>query len=104
MNSSVKDKSSLLQLLRNHQPEILNFGVERIGLFGSSVRNDMKNESDVDFLVEFKKGKKNYDNFIGLAYYLQELLGRKVELLTPRSMSPYIGPKIMKEIEYVVAA
>ena len=104
MNKSVDNKDALLELLQSHKIQILDFGVSRIGLFGSFVRNDVHTGSDVDFLVEFKKGQKNYDNFIGLAYYLQELLGRKVELLTPKSMSKHIGHKIMKEVEYVVAA
>ncbi|MBW6483975.1 MAG: nucleotidyltransferase family protein [Vicingaceae bacterium] len=104
MNAPVQNKINLLQLLQEHRSEILVFGVERIGLFGSFVRNQAHEKSDIDFVVEFKQGQKNYDNFIGLAYYLEDLLGRKIELLTPKSMSPYIGPEIMKEVEYVIAA
>lgn len=104
MNVKVKDKTNLLKLLQSHKTEILSFGVSRIGLFGSFVKNKAHNNSDVDFFVEFIPGQKNYDNFIGLAYFLQDLLGRKVELLTKKSMSPYLEPHIMKEMEYVVAA
>ena len=104
MNQPVENKDRLLQLLQDHKLEILKYGVKRIGLFGSFVRNEAKATSDVDFVVEFQEGKKNYDNFIDLAYYLEDLVGRKIELLTPKSMSPYIGPKIMKELEYVIAA
>jgi predicted nucleotidyltransferase len=104
MSFSVKDKSILLQILQEHKSKILSFGVLRIGLFGSFVRNEATELSDVDFIVEFKKGEKSFDNYIDLAYYLQEILGRKIELLTPQSLSPYIGPKIMKEVEYVIAA
>lgn len=104
MSTSVKTKTQLLDLLHSHKAEILGYGVSRIGVFGSFARNEATPKSDVDLLVEFKEGRKNYDNFIELAYFLEDLLGRKIELLTPQSMSPYIGPKIMKEVEYVVAA
>ena len=104
MNTPVDSKSKLLQLLHDNRSVILNYGVSRIGLFGSFVRDEANNFSDVDLVVEFKPGQKSFDNYIDLAYFLEEILGRKVELLTPQSMSPYIGPKIMKELEYVVAA
>lgn len=58
-------------------------------------------ESDVDFLIEFLPEKKNYDNFINLSFYLEELLGRKVEIVTPQSLSKYIGPHILRNAEYV---
>lgn len=83
---------------------ILSFGVERIGIFGSFVRNEMNKNSDVDFFVEFKEGCKNYDNFMDLAFFLRELTGREIELVTPDSLSPFIGPEIMKELDYVIAA
>jgi predicted nucleotidyltransferase len=104
MNSPVETKLMLLQLLQANRSMILSYGVSRIGLFGSFVRDEANSLSDVDFVVEFRPGKKNYDNYIELAYFLEELLGRKIELLTPKSMSPYIGPRIMKELEYVIAA
>jgi predicted nucleotidyltransferase len=67
---------------------IRSFGVKRLGLFGSFARNTgFHSESDVDLLVEFESGKKSYDNFIDLALYLEELLARKVELVTPQSLA-----------------
>lgn len=104
MNLPVENKKLLLKLLVANKEKILSFGVSRIGLFGSFVRNEAKQQSDIDFVVIFKEGQKNYDNYIDLAYFLEELLGRKIELLTPKSLSPYIGPEIMKELEYVIAA
>jgi hypothetical protein len=55
----------------------------------------------VDFLVDFKEGKKTYKNFIALAYFQEDLCGRKIELVTPQGLSKYIGPKILKSTEYV---
>ena len=61
----------------------------------------MHEESDVDLLVEFEEGMKTYDNFIDLNYFLEELIGRKVELLTHKSLSKFIGPHILEKLEHV---
>jgi len=98
---AVRTKSGVLARLREHESEIRAFGASRIGLFGSFVRGEHKVGSDVDLLVEFEPGRKNFDNFMGLSFFLEELLGRKVELVTPESLSPFIGPRIMEEAEYV---
>ncbi|MBU6324950.1 MAG: nucleotidyltransferase family protein [Bacteroidetes bacterium] len=76
-------------------------GVKSIGLFGSFLRNKVKEDSDVDLLVDFHSGKKSFDNFMELAFYLEDLLGRKVEIVTPQSLSKHIGPHILKEVEFV---
>ncbi|MET7001284.1 nucleotidyltransferase family protein [Chitinophaga defluvii] len=102
MNSSVHTKKLLLHRLSLHRDKIKSFGVKELGLFGSFKKDtNIHINSDIDFLIEFEKGKKNYDNFIGLSFYLEELLGRKVELVTSKSLSKYIGPHILKEVEHV---
>jgi len=75
-----------------------------MGIFGSFVSGMQNNNSDVDLLVQFKKGQKNFRNFMGTADLTEALLGRNVDLLTPESLSPYIGPRIEKEVEYVQIA
>jgi predicted nucleotidyltransferase len=102
MNPSIQTKSELLTLLFNHKDTIKSFGVKELGLFGSFVSGEgIKNDSDIDFLIEFYPEKKNYDNFIGLTFFLEELTGRKIELVTRKSLSPYIGPHILKQVEHV---
>jgi uncharacterized protein len=101
MNSTVNNKEQLINLICQNQQILINFGAEKIGIFGSFVRNEQTPLSDIDLLVEFNKDKKTFKNFIGLIYYLEDLSGRKVELLTPQSLSPYIKPHILQEIEYV---
>ncbi len=64
------------------------------------MRGQQTEESDVDLLVEFEPGNKSFDNFIHLAYFLEDELGRRVELVTPESLSPYFGPLILREVEY----
>jgi len=97
-------KDIILQTLASHKLQLAGFGVSRIGLFGSYVRNDASENSDIDILVDIRKDKKTFNNFLSLNYYLEELLGKKVELVTVQSLSPYIGPHILKTVEYVPIA
>jgi len=101
MVDTIKNKKQILELLKQNEQKIKSFGVCKIGLFGSYVKNSQHNSSDIDLIVEFKEGKKSYSKFINLAWFLEELLGRKVDLLTNKSLSPYIGHHILKETEYV---
>ncbi len=95
------DKNSIIKALYFHRKELTGFGVDRIGLFGSYYKNKMHPKSDIDFLVEIQKVKKTFRNFMALAYFLENLFDKKVDLVTPQSLSPYIGPHILKSVEYV---
>lgn len=95
MNSSM-----IFSLLERNQQLLGQYGVEQIGLFGSFVRNEQTDQSDIDFLVKFSQGKKSLHNLVGLADDLEKLFGRKVEVVTRESLSPYIGPYILKEVQY----
>ena len=75
--------------------------IRRLAFFGSVLREDFRPDSDVDVLVEFEPGRKTFDAFVHLALFLEDLLGRRVDLLTPESLSPYIGPHILSEVRYV---
>jgi len=94
-------KSDIFDFLRSNKETITSYGVRKIGLFGSFVKNSQKMESDIDILVEFNSEKLNYDNYINLAYFLEDNLNRKIDLITLDSLSPYIGPQILQEVEYV---
>ena len=100
MDTPVHSKEKIFSLVSERQDRIKALGVKRLGLFGSFVRQDQGAESDVDILVEFEQGKKTFDNFIQLSFFLEDLFKRRVELVTPESLSPYIGPRIMSEVEY----
>ncbi len=97
---AVQNKEQLFSLLNQHRQQLKRLGVKRFGLFGSFVRGQQQQQSDVDLLVEFEPGQKSFDNFMRLAFFLEELLGRKVDLVTPESLSPHIGPHILREVEY----
>jgi len=90
-----------VSLLHSNRAKLRRFGVSKLSLFGSFLTNRFNSDSDVDFLVEFQPKMKTYDNFMELSFFLEELLGRSVEIVTPQSLSPYIGPHILKEAEHV---
>ena len=102
MQTAVQDKYSLLSLLRNNGQKLRSFGVVKLSLFGSFITGKLHADSDVDFLVEFDPEKKNYDNFMDLSFFLEDLLGRKVEVITKQSLSKYIGPHILNQAENVI--
>jgi len=97
-------KETILQMLVANKEQLAVYGVNKIGLFGSHVRNEANENSDIDLLVNIQKEKKTFNNFLSLNYYLEELFGRKVELVTSQSLSPYIGPHILKTVEYAPIA
>jgi predicted nucleotidyltransferase len=97
----VQEKEAVLSLIREHKSDIKVFGVRRLGLFGSFARQQQGKDSDVDILVEFEPVLKTFDNFMHLAFFLEDLFKRHVELVTTDALSPYLGPHILKEVEYV---
>lgn len=98
---TVQTKAQVLSLLQASRLEIKRFGVRRCGVFGSFVRdNKIHDKSDVDILVDFEPDQKTFDNFMQLSFFLEDLFGRAVDLITIESLSPYIGPRILAEVEY----
>ena len=100
----VDTKQDILRSIVENQARIKDLGVRRLGLFGSFVRDEQNPESDIDLLVEFEPGAKTFDRFMELAFFLEELFNRRVELVTAESLSPYLGPHILREVEYVALA
>ena len=94
-------KSDVTDFLKSNRDAISSYGVKRIGLFGSFVRNSQTDKSDIDILIEFERDRETYSNFIRLAYFLEDNLERTVDLLTSDGLSPHIGPTILREVEYV---
>jgi predicted nucleotidyltransferase len=87
----------IIDILRRRDREIKErFHVKKIGLFGSFARGDEKETSDVDIMVEFED--PTFNNFMNLAFFLEDLFGRRVELVTPDSLSPYIASYVKNEV------
>ena len=104
MQIKVGTKQDILGLLKQNSFHLRALGIKRIGLFGSFVRGDQHPDSDIDLLVEFEPSQKTFDNFMKLSFMLEDLLQHRVELVTVESLSPYIGPHILKEVEYAALA
>jgi uncharacterized protein len=101
MQPAALNKESIFNSLKLHGKEIKAYGVTSLGLFGSFVKNTATTHSDIDLLVEFEPSQKTFDNFMELSFYLEDLFDRKIELVTRQSLSKYIGPHILKEVENV---
>jgi predicted nucleotidyltransferase len=87
----------IIDLLKSHANDIkTRFCVRRIGIFGSFARGEQKESSDIDILVEFEK--PTFRNFMNLSFYLENLLGRKVDLVTVKGLHPRIRPYVEKDV------
>ncbi|MBW9222394.1 nucleotidyltransferase family protein [Methanothermococcus sp. SCGC AD-155-C09] len=99
------NKEELLKELRKNKKKIKEFGVKRIGIFGSFARDEAGEKSDIDVVVEFEKGKATFKNVCGLVDFLEDLFSREVDILTPDGIESIrikdIKEEIRREIEYV---
>jgi predicted nucleotidyltransferase len=95
-------KETILNLLSSHADALRRMGVAAIGLFGSVVRGEDTAVSDVDILVEFEKQGNTFRNFNALCDFLERYLGDHYDLVTRNSLSPYMKPRILDEVEYAV--
>ena len=89
----------VLSLIHKHRAELNKFGVKSLALFGSVARGEESPESDVDILVEYQ-GPATFDRFMDTKYYLEDLLGCKVDLVTPQAIKPRMKPYIMQDLLY----
>jgi predicted nucleotidyltransferase len=104
MKTSLPTKNDIMTVLLENESLIRALGVKRLGLFGSFIRGEQSESSDVDLLVEFEQGQKTFDHFMSLSFLMEDLLRRRVELVTTEALSPFIGPHILEEVEYVPLA
>jgi len=89
-------------LLRHKENLREKFSVKEIGIFGSYVRGEHKERSDLDILVEFEEeAKLSLLDIVSLEIELSDLLGVKVDLVEKKNLKPYIGQRILKEVVYV---
>jgi len=104
MDKQVNTKDEIFKRILEERERLVFYGVVSIGVFGSFVRGDQNSLSDIDILVEFTPKKHTFDNFMEVSFLLEELMGRKVEVVTPDGLSPHIGPHILMEVEHVPIA
>jgi predicted nucleotidyltransferase len=91
-----------LSTLKSNEREISKYGIRAIGLFGSYVRDEQSENSDIDILVDFEPDKENFDNYMAVYDMIEKMFkNQRVEIVTKNGLSPYIGPKILNEVKYV---
>ena len=94
-------KQEIINIIRSKKPEMESrYGVQRLGLFGSYVRERQKKKSDIDILVAFNRDIDLFD-FLDLREYLESQLQAKVDLVMETALKPAIGKRILFEVEYV---
>jgi hypothetical protein len=93
-------RNEILRILSEHRAEIERFGAKSLALFGSFAREEASQQSDIDILVQFD-GPPTFDRYMGLKIYLEDLLGVRVDLVTPRALKPRVRPYVEKEAIYV---
>jgi len=94
-------KQDALNFLESHKQIIIErFGVKHLALFGSTVRDEAREDSDLDVLVEFSGGE-NYRNYFDLLFYLEDHLHCEIDLVSKDAVRPQLKPYIEKEALYV---
>ena len=92
------DRQTVLMRLKENLEQIRQqFSVERLSVFGSVIRDEAGEDSDVDVLVVFER-KANFDIFMDLKFYLEELLGMGVDLVTENALRPQVWRAIEQEM------
>ncbi|NOZ60515.1 MAG: nucleotidyltransferase family protein [Calditrichaeota bacterium] len=94
----MKKLESLRKILAEHKDELISeYAVAKIGIFGSFVKNEQNENSDLDILVEFEKPIDLF-TFVNFKNYLSDLLGVKVDLVMKKALKPKIGQRILEEV------
>lgn len=97
LNIRLMDRTRVLQLLSEHKPALAQrFGVVSLALFGSTAKDNAREDSDVDILVSFN-GPASSDRYFGVQFYLEDLFGRPVDLVTDKALRPELRPYIERE-------
>jgi predicted nucleotidyltransferase len=92
------DRTRLIALLRQHAPVLAQrFGAREVALFGSAARDELRSDSDVDILVGFDR-PPTFDTYFGTKDYLESVLGRPVDLVTPAGLKPRARQHVERDL------
>ena len=89
-------RENILRILSAHRQDLKNFHVKTLALFSSVARDEATAKSDVDLLVEFEGGA-TFDRYMDLTFYLEECLGRRVDLVTRDALKPRVRPQVERQ-------
>ncbi|MGH8580075.1 MAG: nucleotidyltransferase family protein [Gammaproteobacteria bacterium] len=91
------NREDIIQQIRKQHARLAEFGVASLALFGSVERDETRPDKDVDILVRFD-GKATFDQYMDLKLFLEDLLGRHVDLVTERALRDEIRPQVEREL------
>jgi len=95
-------KDYIISTIKTNRQTFNRLGIRNVGLFGSYSRDEQSVKSDIDILIDFDPEMENFDNYMAVCDIFEQLFkNEKVEIVTVNGLSPYIGPKILKEVIYV---
>jgi predicted nucleotidyltransferase len=100
ITTKIIDLKTVLNTLKKQEKFKEKFKVKTLALFGSTVRNEATEKSDLDFLVEFA-GSPTFDQYMDLKFYLEDLFNKPVDLVIKDDLKPIIREKVIKEVVYV---
>ncbi len=96
------EKEKILDFLNHSKEKLsLDFGIDKIGLFGSYLNNSQNNDSDVDILIEVRKDFKKYKYYFELKKFLEDNIGKEVDIIYKDAINPLIKMEIKEDILYV---
>jgi predicted nucleotidyltransferase len=95
----VPTADAVLSTLAEHRAELRRFGVKRLGLFGSTARGEAGPDSDLDFVVELER--LTSDDYFGLLFFLEDALGRQVDLAICDDLRWQVKRRVEQEARYV---
>ncbi|MDJ0601289.1 MAG: nucleotidyltransferase family protein [Crocosphaera sp.] len=101
MKTNKSDFQQIIDILTSYLENLkLKYQVKSLGVFGSFVRGEATDNSDLDLLVEFQ-GDVTFDNYMDLKFLLEDLFKRKIDLVIKEDIKPQIRERILEETVYV---
>jgi len=94
------DRDEIIRALAEHRVELARLGVKSLALFGSTARDETGEQSDLDFLVEFT-GPGTFTGYMDLKFFLEDLLGRRVDLVTQKALKASLRDPVEREAIHV---
>jgi hypothetical protein len=91
------DQEQIIERIRAHRDRLTELGVASLSLFGSVARGEATEASDVDLLVRFE-GRATFDRYMDLKFFLEDLLGRRVDLVTEKALREEVRPHVEQEL------
>lgn len=96
------NKNNIKNIITQNKDQIKKLGVTQIGLFGSFVKGEQNETSDIDLIVAFDPDMERFDNLMRLYDFLEnKFKKRKIDIVTMNGLSPFVGPSILAEAETI---